>query len=135
MQYRATNISLYVFAAYVSIMSLVLLLLPQQILPLLGLPVDGEVWIRLLGFVLLCSSFYYAGAAYTRFIPFAWWTVYTRAAAPIVVLILILLKLAPTEMAAYGIVDGFGGLWTYLALKKDQKSNKTYTTSQNFEKL
>jgi hypothetical protein len=121
MYYRATGISLYVFSAYVSIMSLVLLLVPTYVLPLFGLPVDGEVWIRLLGFVLLCSSVYYIGAAYTKFIPFARWTVYTRAAAPLVVLIFILSDLAPAEMVSFGIVDGLGALWTYLALRKDRR--------------
>ena len=118
-QFKATARSLYVFAGYVVAMGTVLLAAPRIILPLFGLPTDGEVWIRLLGFVLVCSSVYYIGAAKLRFVPFAKWTVYTRAAAPVVVAILILTGVAPWHMVSFGIVDGLGGLWTWLTLKQD----------------
>ncbi len=118
-QLKATRISLYVFAVYMVIMGLVLLLLPNLILPIFDLPTDGNVWIRLLGFVLLCSSVYYIGAAKMGFVAFAKWTVYTRLSAPILVVILIASEVAPMQMASFGIVDGLGGLWTWLALKKD----------------
>jgi hypothetical protein len=34
------------------------------------------------------------------------------------VLLLIALKAAPLQMASFGIVDGLGGLWTWLTLKR-----------------
>ena len=114
-QCKATARSLYVFAGYVVAMGTVLLAAPRIILPLFGLPTDGKVWIRLLGFVLLCSP----GAAQLRFGPFANWTVYTRVAAPVVVAILILTGIAQWHMVSFGIVDGLGGLWTWLTLKQD----------------
>ena len=118
-QSKATARSLYVFAGHVVAIVTVLLAAPRIILPLFGLPTDGEVWLRLLGFVLLCSSVYYIRAAKLRFVPFAKWTVYTRVAAPVVVAILILTGIAQWHMVSFGIVDGLGGLWTWLTLKQD----------------
>ena len=116
--FKAIWLSINVFSVYMVLMGLVLLLVPKQILPVFDLPTEGEIWIRLLGFVLLCSSIYYLGAARLKFIPFAKWSVYTRAAAPVLVIILIVLRIAPIQIVSFGIIDGLGSLWTYLMLKK-----------------
>ncbi|WP_276133085.1 hypothetical protein [Polluticoccus soli] len=117
---KHVRLSLLIFSAYVAVMGSVLLFAPLAILPIFDLPTAGDVWIRLLGFVLLSSSVYYIGAARLGFTPFAWWTVYTRAFAPVLIVILIAMKLAPIQLISCGIVDGLGGLWTYWALKKAQ---------------
>lgn len=122
--FKAIWLSINVFSCYVVVMGIVLMLVPKQILPIFDLPTEGEIWIRLLGFVLLCSSIYYLGAARLKFIPFAKWSVYTRAAAPVLVIILIVLKIAPIQIISFGIIDGLGALWTWLALKKHANSTK-----------
>ncbi|MBC8125086.1 MAG: hypothetical protein H7X70_05080 [Candidatus Kapabacteria bacterium] len=100
-------------------MGTILLLFPNQVLPYFGLPVAGEVWIRLLGFVLTCSSVYYIGAGLLQWLPFANWTIYTRVAAPLVVAALIFTQNAPWHLASFGIVDGLGAMWTWLAIRND----------------
>jgi hypothetical protein len=120
----ATRASLVVFGGYVTLMGLVLMLVPTLILPLFDLPVNGEVWIRLLGFVLLCSSVYYIGAGLLQWLPFARWTVYTRLAAPVIVVAFIVADIAPLQMASFGIVDGLGGLWTWWAIGHDRKQKE-----------
>ena len=122
----ATRVSLIVFGGYVTLMGLVLMLVPKLILPLVGLSINGEVWIRLLGFVLLCSSVYYIGAGRLQWLPFARWTIYTRLAAPVVVVALIFANIAPLQMASFGMADCLGGLWTWWAIRHDGKQQERH---------
>lgn len=118
-RFPVTQRSITFFGAYVALMGTILLLFPNQVLPFFGLPAEGEVWIRLLGFVLTCSSVYYIGAGLLQWLPFAKWTIFTRLAAPLVVAALIITQNAPWHFASFGIVDGLGAIWTWLAIRSD----------------
>jgi hypothetical protein len=113
-----------IFGIYSTIMGLALLLFPQ-ILPLLGLTVGPvEAWPRLLGFVLCGSSYYYIRSAFAGNIEFAKYTVHTRFMAPVAVILFILSGKADWHFLPFGIIDGLGGLWTYLAIKKYTNQHK-----------
>ena len=88
---------------------------------LLKLPYEGGAWIHLLGFVLTCSSYYYLRAAKKGNLDFALATVHTRLAAPIVVIGLYISDQADWHFLSFGLIDGFGGLWTLFELKKALK--------------
>jgi hypothetical protein len=100
------------------IMGIVLLFLPGMVLPIVGLPVQGEPWLNLLGFVLICSSYYYIRSALSGNREFAMYTTHTRLAAPLVVFYLIGSGKADWHFISFGIVDGLGGLWTLYELKR-----------------
>lgn len=55
--------SVFVFAFYLVGLALVLLVAPNVLLRLFGVPVTGEVWIRVVGMLVLFLGFYYAQAA------------------------------------------------------------------------
>lgn len=111
--------SIKVFGIYSLVMGLVLLLIPQIVLPLFNLHVDeNDTWLRLLGFVLCCSSYYYIRMAAAGSVEFAWLTVHTRFLAPVVVIALIISGKAGTEILPFGIVDGLGGLWTWICIRR-----------------
>lgn len=99
-------------------MGIALLFLPNIILPLFNLPVSGESWLNLLGFVLMCSSYYYIRSALSGNVQFALYTTHTRFAAPLVVVYLISTGKADWHFLSFGIVDGLGGLWTWYELKR-----------------
>ena len=99
-------------------MGIALLFLPNIILPLFNLPVSGESWLNLLGFVLMCSSYYYLRSALSGNMQFALYTTHTRFAAPLVVVYLISTGKADWHFLSFGIVDGLGGLWTWYELKR-----------------
>ena len=115
--------SIKIFGIYSLIMGIVLLFFPI-LLHTFGFGiVNQDPWVRLLGFVLCCSSYYYIRSAYAGNPAFALYTVHTRFMAPLVVLFLITFCKADWHFLPFGIIDGLGGLWTYLALKKEIKRN------------
>lgn len=118
---KATYNSIRIFGIYSLIMGLVLLVIPQFILPLFNLSIEGEEWIRMLGFVLICSSYYYIRSASKANSDFAVYTIHTRIAAPFVVLILLLTGVVKPSFLLFGCIDGLGGLWTLLSYKKAKK--------------
>ncbi|MCU0440716.1 MAG: hypothetical protein MUC49_22715 [Raineya sp.] len=112
------NKSILIFGIYSLVMGMVLLFIPQYILPIFSLPILGEPWLNLLGFVLLCSSYYYVRSSFSNHTQFAVYTTHTRFAAPLVVAYLIFSGKADWHFLSFGIFDGLGGLWTLYELKK-----------------
>lgn len=106
-------------------MGIILLFFPNLVLPLFNLPVSGEPWLNLLGFVLICSSYYYIRSAISDNMEFALYTIHTRLAAPLVVAYLISTGKADWHFLSFGIVDSLGGLWTWLELKRNKFQHGT----------
>lgn len=116
--------SVLIFGLYSLVMGCTLLFIPDLILPLVNLPVSNEPWLRLLGFVLICSSYYYLRSAIDQNLEFARYTTHTRFAAPLVVLFLVGSGKADWHFISFGVVDGLGGLWTWYALNKIKNIRK-----------
>ena len=55
--------SLFVFGLYLCGLGLILLLVPNLLLRVFGVPPTNEVWIRVDGMFVPCLSFYYVKAA------------------------------------------------------------------------
>lgn len=109
--------SIFVFGLYSFIMGVVLLFIPHVVLPLFNLPVQGEPWLNLLGFVLMCSSYYYLRSALSANIQFATYTIHTRLAAPAVVAFLLLTGKADWHFLSFGVIDGLGAVWTWYEVR------------------
>ena len=125
---KPTINSIKLFGIYSLLMGLALLIIPNLILPVFNLSLEGEQWIRMLGFVLVCSSYYYIRSAYKGNIDFAVYSIHTRIAAPFVVLILFLAGVVEPSLLLFGLVDGLGGLWTLVTYQRQKKyaSNKIF---------
>jgi hypothetical protein len=112
------------FGIYSLLMGITLLAIPQYVLPFFKIPIDdNESWLRLLGFVLCCSSYYYIRMSAKSNLDFARLTVHTRLLAPAIVVILILSGKADWHFLSFGIVDGLGGLWTLIAIRRAFKQS------------
>ncbi|HEX8131484.1 MAG TPA: hypothetical protein VF527_20470 [Pyrinomonadaceae bacterium] len=111
--------SLFVFGIYLCGLGLILLLVPNLILPVFGAPPTNEVWIRINGMFLLCLSLYYVQAARHELTTFIRWTVWTRAAVIIYFAAFVLLVSAPRALLLFGLIDLLAAIWTWIALKKD----------------
>lgn len=116
--------SIFIFGLYSILMGIVLLFVPNIVLPIVGLPISNEPWIRLLGFVLICSSYYYIRSAINGNVDFARYTMHTRFFAPVVVIYLITTGKADGHFLSFGLIDGLGGLWTWLEIKKAERLTK-----------
>ena len=111
--------SLFAFGIYLCGVGLILLLVPNMLLQLFGVPPTNEVWIRLNGMFVLCLSFYYVQTARNELTLFIRWTVWTRAAVIFFFAAFVLLVSAPKALLLFGLIDLLAAMWTWLALKKD----------------
>jgi hypothetical protein len=111
--------SLFVFGIYLCGLGLILLLVPNLILPLFGAPPTNEVWIRVNGMFILCLSFYYIQVARNELTSFIRWTVWARAAVIVYFAAFVLLASAPKALLLFGLIDLLAAAWTWHALKKD----------------
>lgn len=72
--------SLFVFGIYLCGLGLILLLVPNLLLQLFGVPPTQEVWLRINDMFVLCLSFYYVQAARHELTNFIRWTIPARLA-------------------------------------------------------
>src|SRR5215210_5753559 len=112
--------SLFVFGIYLCGLGLILLLVPNLILQVFGVPPTNEVWIRINGMFVLCLSFYYVQAARNELTVFIRWTVWMRIAVIIYLAAFVLLVSAPKALLLFGLIDLLSAIWTWLALKKEE---------------
>jgi len=110
--------SLFVFAIYLCALGLCLLLIPNLLLRLFGVPPTNEVWIRLNGMFVLCLSFYYARAARAELTDLIRWTVWARVAVIFYFVSFVLLVSATKWLLLFGVIDLLAAAWTWRALKK-----------------
>jgi len=110
--------SLFVFGIYLCGLGLILLLVPNLILQVFGVPPTNEVWIRINGMFVLCLSFYYVQTARNELTIFIRWTVWTRVAVIFCFAAFVLLVSAPKALLWFGLIDLLSAIWTWLALKK-----------------
>ncbi|MGH9933330.1 MAG: hypothetical protein ACREA9_29450 [Pyrinomonadaceae bacterium] len=111
--------SLFVFGIYLCGLGLVLLLVPNLLLRLFGVPPTNEVWIRINGMFVLCLSFYYIQAARNGLTSFIRWTVWTRIAVIFYFAAFVLLLSVPKALLLFGVIDLLSAIWTWLALEKE----------------
>ena len=114
--------SLFVFGIYLCGLGLILLLVPNLILHVFGVPPTNEVWIRVNGMFLLCLSFYYIQTARNELTSFIRWTVWARIAVIFYFAAFVLLVSAPKALLFFGVIDFLSAIWTWLALKKHEAS-------------
>lgn len=117
--------SLFVFGIYVFGLGLILLLVPNLILPFFGAPPTNEVWIRINGMFLICFGFYYVQAARNELTNFIRWTIPARIAVIFYLTAFVLLASAPKALLLFGLIDLLAASWTWHALKRDKAHEKT----------
>ena len=105
------------FAVYPFAIGMVLLVAPNLLLATLGFPATNEVWIRVLGVVVINVGVYYWFAAVSEARPFFVASIYARAFVCVALGALVALGLAKPLLAGFGVVDAAGALWTYWALR------------------
>lgn len=108
------------FAVYLFVLGILLLLVPNILLLPFGFPPANEVWIRVLGVVVINLGVYYWYAAVSEAKPFFLASVFTRGFVLLAFAGLVFFDLAKLMLIVFGAVDALGGLWTYFALRSDE---------------
>jgi hypothetical protein len=122
MSYAAGTI--VVFGVYLLLLGVSLILFPNVLLSWFGVPPTIEIWIRVVGMLVLLLGSYYVLAAMSELRPFFQWSVPLRVSVMFFFGVFVLMGLAPSMLLLFGAIDVFGAAWTWFALR-DRSSSFT----------
>ena len=109
--------SVFVFSLYLFALGVILVVIPNVLLSLFRIPATNEVWVRVVGMLVLILGFYYSTAARNELTPFLRATVYGRAAVLVFFVAFVSLGLAPPILIVFGLIDAVAATWTAVALR------------------
>ena len=109
--------SLFLFGIYTAAVGIGLLLLPDTMLGVFGIPTTNEVWIRVVGLLISLLGFYYIMAGRKDLTEFIRLSVYGRAVVIVPYIVFIALGFVQPIVIVFGIVDLLGAIWTSLELR------------------
>ncbi len=112
--------SVFVFGLYLEALGIVLLVAPNVLLGMFFLPSTTEVWVHVVGMLVLFLGFYYTQAARKEMTDFFRWTMYPRSTVILFFVAFVLLDFAKPSLILFGIGDLLGVIWTGLALRSSK---------------
>ena len=110
--------SVFTFGFYLSILGIILVVVPNLILTIFGLPETEEVWIRVVGVVVLALAIYYVQLSRKENRDFMWLSVYVRSTVIVFFTAFVLAGYVQPVLILFGAIDLLGALWTWRALKQ-----------------
>ena len=113
--------SVFVFAVYLYVLGIVLIVVPNTLLRLFSLPQTDEVWIRVVGVVVLILGFYYSQAARKGLEDFFRLTVFGRTALLLFFIGFVVAGFAPPVLILFGVIDFAGAIWTGHSLRLEAR--------------
>ena len=109
--------SILVYSIYVFGLGLTLLVAPNLVLPVFGLPQTSEVWIHVAGMTVVFLSIFYFVAARNEVRPLFVASVPIRFAVPVFFAGFVVAGLAPWNLILLTPLDVAFAVWTLLALR------------------
>ena len=119
-----TAFSIKASCCYIIALGLALVVVPNLLLAALRMPPTSEVWIRVLGMVVINFGIFFWVAAQTEAVALFRATLYVRPLVLAWLAAFVLLGLAPPQLLVFGVIEAAGALWTWLALRADQRSGQ-----------
>jgi len=114
--------SVLVFGLYMLGQGAVLVVAPNVLLGLVGVPPAQDAWVRVVGFALGVLGTYYVQAARHELTAFFRWTVPVRHVQFGFFCALVATGLASPMLLAFSAVELASGVWTALALRRESAS-------------
>jgi hypothetical protein len=111
--------SVFVFSIYLYALGAILVVAPNVLLGLFGITETVEVWVRVVGMLVLIIGLYYTTAARHEQTAVLRATVVGRTAVLIFFVAFVAAGFAPPVLILFGVVDAAAATWTALALKAD----------------
>lgn len=121
--------SVFVFSIYLFILGSILVAVPNRLLSLFGFPHTGEVWVRVVGMLVVILGFYYLTSARRELTPMLRASVFGRSAVLIFFTAFVLLGFAPPALILFGAIDALGAAWTAVALRDGTVGSRSEYTS------
>jgi hypothetical protein len=110
--------SVYYFGFYLLLLGLILVISPNTLLTLFQFESTSEVWIRIVGVLVLDLGLYYVIVGPKASDLFLKVASYNRFMAAGFFVLFVMLGLAKPQLILFGAVDLLGGIWTLMALRK-----------------
>jgi hypothetical protein len=112
------------FGVYLAASGLGFFVAPRRVLPLLGLAVPADAWIRVVGLLTIILGMYFLYCARPEQRRFFRATVIARLMFFSGVVALVVAGLAPPLLALFGVVDLAGATWTLIALVRSAPESR-----------
>ena len=111
-------LSMFVFGIYVIVLGVILMVIPNVLLSLFGIPATTEVWVRVVGMLVFLIGYYYVRASRNEkeMISFYRWTVHARSSVIIFFIIFVALGFVSPLLILFGVVDLLAAIWTWKSL-------------------
>ena len=109
--------SIFAFGIYLAGSGAILVVTPNTLFAVLGLPSTSEVWVRVVGVLTLVLAFYFIQAARNELTDFFRWTVYARLSVMVFFTAFVLVGFVGPVLILFGAVDLLGAIWTSWALR------------------
>jgi len=110
--------SVNIFGIYLLLLAVTLIVAPNPLLELFGLPQTSEVWIRVVGMLVAFLGIYYRVAAAANLTPFFVATIMVRGSVILFFLGFVLAGWVGWQLLIFGGVDLAGAIWTWRALRQ-----------------
>jgi len=114
--------SLFVFGIYLILLGLFLLIAPNTLITFFGLPAANDVWIRVVGMLLVLLAYYDIQAARKNLVDFFRWSVVARTSVIVFFTVFVILDLVKPILLLFGGVDFLAAMWTYIALRREKRT-------------
>lgn len=111
--------SLFVYSIYLFALGAVLVIAPNLLLSFFAIPVTHEVWIRIVGMLVLIIGYLDFMASRNELLVFFRWSVYGRFSVPVFFVAFIALGIAPPVLLLFGAIDAAAAIWTAVCLRND----------------
>ena len=111
--------SVFVFSIYLYLLGLVLVVTPDTLLRVFSFPEADDLWIRVVGMLVIILGFYYSHAARAELRPFFVWTIIGRTSGLLFFISFVIAGLAPPALILFGLIDFAAAIWTLLAMRSD----------------
>ena len=109
---------------YILVLGLALVLVPNLVLLALRMPPTSEIWIRVLGVVVINIGVFYWIAAQTESVALFRASVVVRPLVLVWFAGFVALGLTSPMLLVFGAVEVVGALWTWLALRSEQRDGQ-----------
>lgn len=106
-----------VFGIYLALSGAILVVAPNSLFALIGIPPSTEIWPRVVGTLTLVLALYFISSARQEVIPFFRWTVYARVFVFVSFTLYVMFGFAGAVLILFGAVDLLGAIWTSWALR------------------
>ena len=110
--------TVFTFGVYALCLASALMIAPNVLLSLVRVASTSEVWIRVVGMLLLFLGTYYILAARSELAQFFRWTVWMRMCVVAIFGVFVVLGLGPPVLLLFGMVDFAMAAWTWVAIRK-----------------